>query len=993
MDEKIREKIIYALTIEERKKAFVEQGFLIGDDTILIDEIWLSKRTLCSGSNFDEMLKAEGISKDEFSFLIKKFTHFETKILLDFVKKQEWYRFYIKIRDDFAKAKHEINNLYLTEIFNIYIENTISSIDCKNILLSQEAKKDLIYDICLQINQITWKVLVTEIGKSKKNEYRDYLDFLKRNFDTIDKLEQLYFSYPVLLRLLIQKTLDITNSICEMLLNLDNCFHEAKEVLEFGNNVIEKVQLGLGDTHDEGKAVTKIVFRNGKTFYYKPKNLYIEKSFYELVQEFNIRLEEDLFYVNKVFYHKEFTIETVVENIECTDLAEVKRYYYRVGAILALMTILQGTDFHSENIIANGSFPVIVDFETFFSHKEYKYYGMIWNNIDIIETLLSTAMLPTQACTNNEEKKGIEIGGISGGEAVQLPTPRLIPKNIFTLDMEFEDKLLWKKEDKNIPILRKGKQSYKDYVEDLGRGFSRILFYILENKSYLKEYVIKAFDNLRVREVLKPTVIYYDLIQYANHPSYLENMVDLERLFSNSYSYPYSNKKVVKYEIESLLHLEVPLFYTFTSKRNIYYNEKKIERNIFDRAAMQYVSENISYLNRQMIDNARAFLQIRLSEQPKIVRNVSISDIQKKSYSKKSVEKALFELVQDLSNSAIYSQNREFVTWKTIGEDPNEVLYRNMDESIYSGRSGVLFVLEEYLKYYHNDKISDLRDILKESIITNYFPEDTSLYDGSNGCIYSTMRFDSNIDPLILNKFLWNIINSTSNEIDMLSGISSYIPVLDFMMKKYEDKRLCYESFQKIAYKIKQKLITEKGNLKGFGHGYMGILYTLCLLEKNFEGQYINDIKLLVSFLKEDLAKIKTLNSSWCNGISGIGLAALKCTLYLNDTLLITVIDKCLCEIEKHNSIVDASICHGLGSEVEFLIEYQKHFGVDIQNLIDDKVFRLLQFYEKNNYFQIYEADFCKNWGLFTGRCGIIYVLLRYLHPDIPSVLTLEFEE
>ena len=75
------------------------------------------------------------------------------------------------------------------------------------------------------------------------------------------------------------------------------------------------------------------------------------------------------------------------------------------------------------------------------------------------------------------------------------------------------------------------------------------------------------------------------------------------------------------------------------------------------------------------------------------------------------------------------------------------------------------------------------------------------------------------------------------------------------------------------------------------------------------------------------------------------------------------------------------------------MIEYQKHFGVDIQNLIDDKVFRLLQFYEKNNYFQIYEADFCKNWGLFTGRCGIIYVLLRYLHPDIPSVLTLEFEE
>ena len=104
------------------------------------------------------------------------------------------------------------------------------------------------------------------------------------------------------------------------------------------------------------KSVTKIVFRNGKTFYYKPKNLYIEKSFYELVQEFNIRLEEDLFYVNKVFYHKEFTIELLLRNIECTDLAEVKRYYYRVGAILALMTILQEQIFIRKILYANGSF-------------------------------------------------------------------------------------------------------------------------------------------------------------------------------------------------------------------------------------------------------------------------------------------------------------------------------------------------------------------------------------------------------------------------------------------------------------------------------------------------------------------------------------------------------------------------------------------------------------------------------------------------------------
>ena len=43
------------------------------------------------------------------------------------------------------------------------------------------------------------------------------------------------------------------------------------------------------------------------------------------------------------------------------------RFYRRQGALLALLYALEATDFHAENLIASGEFPVLIDLETFSS--------------------------------------------------------------------------------------------------------------------------------------------------------------------------------------------------------------------------------------------------------------------------------------------------------------------------------------------------------------------------------------------------------------------------------------------------------------------------------------------------------------------------------------------------------------------------------------------------------------------------------------------------
>src|SRR6185436_16369349 len=52
-----------------------------------------------------------------------------------------------------------------------------------------------------------------------------------------------------------------------------------------------------------------------------------------------------------------------IEAAPCANPAAVRRHFARTGAHLALLHVLGGADFHSENWIAAGEFPLPVDLE------------------------------------------------------------------------------------------------------------------------------------------------------------------------------------------------------------------------------------------------------------------------------------------------------------------------------------------------------------------------------------------------------------------------------------------------------------------------------------------------------------------------------------------------------------------------------------------------------------------------------------------------------
>ncbi len=85
-----------------------------------------------------------------------------------------------------------------------------------------------------------------------------------------------------------------------------------------------------------------------------------------------------------------------IDHNPCTELAEVRRFYHRQGALLALLYVLDGTDMHYENLIADGDQPVLVDVETLFhpSQQDNGVLGRDPAHTALRSSVYRTALLP-----------------------------------------------------------------------------------------------------------------------------------------------------------------------------------------------------------------------------------------------------------------------------------------------------------------------------------------------------------------------------------------------------------------------------------------------------------------------------------------------------------------------------------------------------------------------------------------------------------------------
>lgn len=254
----------------------------------------------------------------------------------------------------------------------------------------------------------------------------------------------------------------------------------------------------LSDPHDGGKTTAIVTLRGGGTVVYKPRDLTMEHRFQQLVAWLRAHGAGDLLHAVPVLHRgSDDGWMAFAGHAPCQSMEEIGLYFERAGALLCLVAMLQGTDIHRENIIAQGAWPILVDAETLFQPRPV---GTAPESPDLL--LRDTGMLPSHGpqtrsdfsalCARSGAATDIRVHTLEGGSQSAYCLP----------------------EAHNLPVLDGIAQTAHEHRDRVIAGFTALYRLLLRHRAALTatDGPLAAFATVPGRYLAKGTQRYGLLI-------------------------------------------------------------------------------------------------------------------------------------------------------------------------------------------------------------------------------------------------------------------------------------------------------------------------------------------------------------------------------------------------------------------------------------------------------------------------------------------------
>ncbi|HYO14893.1 MAG TPA: type 2 lanthipeptide synthetase LanM family protein, partial [Thermoanaerobaculia bacterium] len=377
------------------------------------------------------------------------------------------------------------------------------------------------------------------------------------------------------------------------------------------------LQGGLGDRHRAGREVLIAAFASGLKVVYKPRSLAVDVHVQELLGWLNAQGQEPPFRLLRVLDRGAYGWMELVSPAPAPDRDAVHRFYQRQGAYLALLYAIEASDFHSENLIAAGEHPVLIDLESLF---QARVEGMDVQQPDLVashvlgHSVLRVGLLP-QRVWGNEEQEGIDMSGL-GSLPGQL-SPHGLPywSDVGTDAMRLERRREEMADGDNRPRLASGEPvDLLDYTGALVAGFKSTYRRMMRHREELLE-VLGRFAGDEVRAILRPTQSYGVILTESYHPDLLRDALDRDRLFDRLWvpieSRPYL-ARVFRHEREDLWNGDVPLFTTRPETRDLFSSTGERVPDFFDAAGLDLVRRRVERLSEEDLERQSWFLRASL---------------------------------------------------------------------------------------------------------------------------------------------------------------------------------------------------------------------------------------------------------------------------------------------------------------------------------------------------------------------------------------------
>ncbi|NCR59415.1 MAG: type 2 lantipeptide synthetase LanM [Microcystis aeruginosa LL13-06] len=475
---------------------------------------------------------------------------------------------------------------FLHPFINYYLNEFKSSCSHWESFLEQEVLKEFVHDLLKRLSFVCARTISADIkqqsvlrllkGESSKDRY-DY--YVNQILGTPQGLLSLLRRYPVLGRLLTVITTQAIDNSLEFLkrLILDReplaqSFNQGKEIGQVTN-----IELSLSDPHNGGQTVWSVTFESGLRLAYKSRSLSMDVAYLRLLKWFNQIRPELSLRAAPVLPREDYGWVLWIEPRVCENQEQVPQFYRRQGAHLAIFYLLGGTDFHEENFIADGAWPIPIDLESIgsaaltFTMSEMSDVPLCFK--PTFFSIASTASLPRWIMSRNIETEAKVVGGIAGRESnIIFPIPRPIWNNLGTDQMNVTYQHIFCKPALPLPVIAGKPVELRPYLEQVLDGFTDTYRTFMAHRDYLLTEILATFRNLPTRVLVRNTEEYNYLLFWSTAPDQLTSGqaydVGLEIICGNSIddtlrkdSFAFGNA-----EKRALWRRDVPYFLGSTSK-------------------------------------------------------------------------------------------------------------------------------------------------------------------------------------------------------------------------------------------------------------------------------------------------------------------------------------------------------------------------------------------------------------------------------------------
>jgi type 2 lantibiotic biosynthesis protein LanM len=852
--------------------------------------------------------------------------------------------------------------------------------------------------------------------------------------------------YPVLAR---QITLCITQwaEVClEFLERLCSdweairaCFSPADDP-----GLLVELAAGAGDTHRGGRSVMVARFDSGFQIVYKPKSLAIDDHFQETLAWLNSRGCQPPLRTLTILDRGAYGWVEYVDYQGCSSIAEIERFYQRVGAYLALLYALNATDFHLENLIASGEHPMLIDLETLLQPRFDRFDGAqadVAAEKTMAASVLLVGLLP-QRLWSRDEYVGIDISGL-GGAAGQL-SPDRVPQvtNAGTDEMRYVRQRIELPGETNRPSLDGVEASALDHVEDIITGFIAMYRLLMDHRAELLagDGPLARFAQDEVRVLLRPTRTYDQLLFESFHPDMLRQGLErdllLDRLWLVVPERAYM-AGVIAAEQADLRQGDIPVFTTRPTSLDLWSAGGEAISGVLIETGMVLVQRRLRQLDdrdmRRQVWFVRASLTTLESGIDRPARPAYPLAEAKTGVSYARLFAAARAVADRLAETAIHGQ--EDVTW--IGLEPTagqnwDITPLGID--LYGGLPGIAMFLAYSGALLREERYTTLarrtlNTIVRQvELLRSELPEIGGL-EGWGGLLYTLSHLGVLWDDPGLLSLAEDIVAVLAGFVDqdeafsVVRGAAGAIGGLLAFYRCVPSNRALTAAIACGDHLITSAQPVPKGDrrmddglgwvithfgpqpLAGFGHGAAGIAWALLELAgvtgneryRLAARQAIEYERGLYSPEARNWPDLRQVDSdspgfmaAWCHGAAGIGLARLRALPHLDDPKLDDEIRVALDTTLARGFGRTHCLCHGDMGNLDLLLEASRALnerGGRVQ--IDRLAAAILDSIDRHGW-QCGGPRAVELPGLMLGLAGIGYEMLRLAEPDVvPSVLVL----